>query len=208
MKTIITIDRQYGSGGREVGKKLSEMLGIPLYDEEIVEMAAKDSNMHPDVVKKADEKATNSLLYSLITSGGLRGVSDAMQYDMPINDKVFINQSKTIKELAAKGACIFVGRCADYVLEERDDLVRVFTYSDTESKVKRISGIYNLEAKQAKEKMVKTDKTRKTYYNYYTDRTWGAVASYDLCINTGILGTAGAAEVIRNFVEERERKNG
>ncbi len=208
MKTIVTIGRQYGSGGREVGKKLSELLGIPLYDEEIVEMVAKDSKLHLDVVKKADEKATDSLLYSLITSGGLRGVSDAMQYDMPINDKVFINQSKAIKELAAKGACIFVGRCADYILEDTESLVRVFTYSDMDSKIKRISGIYDLAPKQAKDKIVKIDKTRKTYYNYYTDRTWGSLSSYDLCINTGLIGTDGAAEVIKAFVMKKEQANG
>lgn len=201
MKTIITIGRQYGSGGKEVGKKVAEALGIPCYDEEIVDMVAEAANMHPDIVKKVDEKATNSFLYSLITSGGLRGVSDAMQYEMPINDKVFINQSKAIKELAKKGPCIFVGRCADYILEEEaDQLLRIFIYSDMDSKIERISRIYGLTPKQAKEKIVKTEKTRKTYYNYYTDRTWGSIASYDLCINTGLTGTDGAADIIKEYL--------
>ncbi len=208
MKTIITIGRHYGSGGREVGKKLGELLGIPCYDEEIVDMVAEKANIHPDVVKKVDEKATDSFLYSLIASGGLRGVSDAMHYEMPINDKVFINQSKAIKELANKGACIFVGRCADYVLEEEKDLLRVFIYSDMDSKIKRISGIYNLTEKQAKDKIVKIEKTRKTYYNYYTDRSWGSMASYDLCINTGLTGTDGAAEIIKDFLVKKENING
>ena len=208
MKTIITIGRHYGGGGKEVGKKLAEMLGIPCYDEEIVHRVADSSNIHPDVVKKVDEKATDSFLYSLITSGGLRGVSDAVHYEMPINDKVFISQSKAIKELAKKGACVFVGRCADYVLEEEENLLRVFIYADMDSKIKRISRIYNLSEKQAKDKILKTEKTRKTYYNYYTDRTWGAMSSDDLCINTGLLGTDAAAELIKECVLKRESQNG
>lgn len=208
MKTIVTIGRHYGSGGREVGKKLSEMLGVPCYDEEIVHIVADKANMHPDVVKKADEKATDSFLYSLITSGGLRGVSDAMHYEMPINDKVFINQSKAIKELAAKGSCVFVGRCADYVLEEEKNILRVFIYADMESKIKRISNIYDLTEKQARDKIVRVEKTRKTYYNYYTDRAWGNMQSYDLCINTGLIGTEAAAELIKDFIEKKENADG
>lgn len=208
MNTIITIGRQYGGGGKEVGKKLGEMLGIPCYDEEILHIVAENSDMHPEVIKKVDEKATDSFLYSLVTSGGLRGVSDAMQYEMPINDKVFISQSKAIKELAKKGSCIFVGRCADYVLEEEENLLRVFIYADMDSKIERISRLYGLTEKQAKDKIVKTEKTRKTYYNYYTDRSWGSMSSYDLCINTGLTGTDAAAEMIKNYVLKKENANG
>lgn len=203
MNTIITIGRQYGSGGRDVGKKLSEALNIPFYDEEILEMVVKSTNMHPDVVKKADEKATDSLLYSLITGGGLRGVSDAMQYEMPINDKVFITQTKAIKELAQKGPGIFVGRCADYILEDYENLLRVFVCADMETKIKRISKLYDLTEQKAKEKIVKKEKSRKTFYNYYTDRTWGNVSSYDLCINTGYTGIDGAVELIKKSLEAK-----
>lgn len=203
MNSIITIGRQYGSGGREVGKKLSEALNIPFYDEEILEMVVKSTNMHPDVVKKADERATDSLLYSLITGGGLRGVSDAMQYEMPINDKVFITQTKAIKELAQKGSGIFVGRCADYILEDYENLLRVFIYADMDTKIKRISRLYDLTEQKAKETIVKKEKSRKTFYNYYTDRTWGSVSSYDLCINTGRTGIDGAVELIKKCLEEK-----
>lgn len=203
MNSIITIGRQYGSGGREVGKKLSEALNIPFYDEEILEMVVKTTNMHPDVVKKADERATDSLLYSLITGGGLRGVSDAMQYEMPINDKVFITQTKAIKELAQKGSGIFVGRCADYILEDYENLLRVFIYADMDTKIKRISRLYDLTEQKAKETIVKKEKSRKTFYNYYTDRTWGSVSSYDLCINTGCTGIDGAVGLIKKCLEEK-----
>ncbi len=205
MKTIITIGRQYGSGGREVGKLVSEALNIPFYDEELVDMAAKTSNIHPDVAKKADERATDSLLYALITNGGLRGVSDAMTYEMPVNDKIYISQSKAIKELAEKGSCIFVGRCADSVLAGTENLLRVFIYSDMDSKIERISRIYSLTHKQAKDKIVKTEKTRRTYYNYYTDNKWGDISGYDLCINTGLFGTEGAAEIIKDYILKREK---
>ena len=201
MNTIITIGRQFGSGGKEIGKGLAETLGIPFYDEEIVKMVAESGDMHPDTVKEAEEKVANSLLYSLMTGGGLRGVSEAMSYQMPVNDKVFISQSKTIKALAKKGPCVIVGRCADYILED-EDIFRVFVYADMKSKIKRIAKLHNLDEQKAKEKIIKTEKTRKTYYNYYTDKVWGDMASYDLCINTGKVSIEQAIEVIKGAVLE------
>lgn len=202
MNTIITIGRHYGSGGKEIGKTLAKELGIPFYDEEIVKMSSESSDIHPDVVKNTEEKVANSLLYSLMAGGGLRGVSDAMHYQMPINDKVFISQSKVIKELAKKGPCVFVGRCADYVLED-EDIFRVFIYSDMDSKIKRISEIFKIDAQKAKDKIVKTEKSRKTYYNYYTDKVWGDMQGYDLCINTGKTGISGAVEIIKSYINKR-----
>ncbi len=202
MNTIITIGRQFGSGGREIGRKLSERLGIPFYDDEIVKMVAEEGGMHPDMVREADERATDSFLYSLITGGGLRGVSDVMYYDMPINDKVFVQQSKKIKELAAEGPAIFVGRCADYVLEDHENLLRVFIYADMDVRVKRVSEFSQIPAAKAKDMIVKKEKTRKTFYNYYTDRSWGAMASYDLCINTGCISVDEAVEMIAKYVEK------
>ena len=201
MNTIITIGRQFGSAGREIGKKLSERLQIPFYDEEIVSMVAEDGNLHPDVVREADEKATDSFLYSLVAGGGLRGISEIMHYEMPINDKVFIKQTKKIKELAANGPGIFVGRCADYILEDCENLLRVFVYADMDYKIKRISEKYELSPQKAKERINKKEKTRKTYYNYYTDKSWGNMSSYDLCINTACVGIDGAVDIIARYVE-------
>ena len=201
MDTIITIGRHYGSGGKEIGKRLAEELGIPFYDDEIVKMVAESDDIHPDTVKNAEEKVANSLLYSLMTGGGLRGVSEAMQSQMPINDKVFIGQSKAIKALAKKGPCVFVGRCADYVLED-ENIFKVFVYSDMKSKIARISEIYKIDNQKAKEKITKTEKSRKTYYNYYTDKVWGDMAGYDLCINTGKTGIDGAVRIIKSSLEE------
>lgn len=207
MKTIITIGRQYGSGGREISKKLSEKLGIPFYDDELADAVAEAVKAHPDVVKKVDEKATNSLLYTLVSGGGLRGISDVVQYEMHINDKVFVEQSKFIKETAKKGPCIFLGRCADYVLDGEENLLRVFLYADMDSKIKRICRLYDVDAKKAKENIVKMDKQRKTHYNYYTDRTWDSLSSYDLCINVGLLGVDNTVDLIIDCINKRENSD-
>lgn len=203
MSKIITIGRQFGSGGRAVGKKLAEELNIPFYDDEIVNKVVSDGGLHPDIVKAADERATDSLLYSLITGGGLRGVSDAMQYEMPINDKVFIKQTKVIKEFAQKGSGVFVGRCADYILEDFEGVLRVFIYADMETKMARVAEFDGITPQKAKERITKKERQRKAYYNYYTDRTWGSPASYDLCINTTRTGIDGAVEIVKNFMEKK-----
>ncbi|MBR5809082.1 MAG: cytidylate kinase-like family protein [Clostridia bacterium] len=205
MKTIITIGREYGSGGKEISKKLSEKLGIPFYDDEFAEGVAEAVNAHPDVVKKVDERATNSLLYTLVSGGGLRGISDVIQYEMHINDKVFVGQANFIKETAKKGPCIFLGRCADYVLDGNENLLRVFLYADMDKKIERISRLYDLDSKKAKEQIVKTEKQRKTHYNYYTDREWDDLSTYDLCINVGLLGVDATVDLICDCVEKLEK---
>ena len=205
MKTIITIGREYGSGGKEISKKLSEKLGIPFYDDEFAEGVAEAVNAHPDVVKKVDERATNSLLYTLVSGGGLRGISDVIQYEMHINDKVFVGQSNFIKETAQKGPCIFLGRCADYVLDGYENLLRVFLYADMDKKIERISKLYDLDSKKAKEQIVKIEKQRKTHYNYYTDRQWDDLSTYYLCINVGLLGVDRTVDLIIDCVEKMEK---
>ena len=205
MKTIITVGREYGSGGKEISQKLSEKLGIPLYDDEFSDSVAQSVDAHPDVVKKVDERATNSFLYTLVSGGGLRGISDIIQYEMHINDKVFVGQSNFIKERAENGACIFLGRCADYVLDGRENLLRVFLYADMDKKIERISRIYDLDPKKAKEQIIKIEKQRKTHYNYYTDREWDDLSTYDLCINVGLLGVDGTVDLICDCVEKMEK---
>lgn len=202
MGKLITIGRQFGSGGRAVGKKLAKELDIPFYDNEIVRKVAQDSDLHPEVVKAADERATDSFLYSLITGGGLRGVSDAMQYEMPLNDKVFIKQTQIIKEFAQKGSGVFVGRCADYILDDYKELLRVFIYADMDSRIARVAEFDNITLQKAKERIVRKERQRKAYYNYYTDRTWGNMSSYDLCINTSRVDIDGAVELIKKAVEK------
>lgn len=194
---VITIGRHFGSGGKEVGKKVAEALGYAFYDEELVSLAAKKSNIDESVLGSVDEKATKSLLYSLVMGSGLRGLSSPMYYEMPLNDKLFIAQSDVIKRIAAEGPCVIVGRCADYVLAgEPCDTLNVFLYADTEYKINRIEKLYKLDRKAAADRISKTEKQRKTYYNYYSSKDWGEMTGYDLCLNTAKIGIDGAVDTI------------
>ena len=203
MNTVITIGRQYGSGGRELGQILAKKLGFEFYDEELVTMAAEKNKMHKDILRAVDEKATKSLLYTLVTGSDLRFMNSSIQYEMPINDKLFITQSEIIKNLADKSSCVIVGRCADYVLRDSaQKCLHLFIYADLEDRIKRISQKYDLTPEKAKDKIHKIQKSRKAYYNYYSNREWGNVSNYDLCVNTGKLGLEKAADVICEFVKK------
>lgn len=207
MKTVITIGRQYGSGGREIGEKLAKALDIPFYDKELVTLAAQNSDLHKDVLREIDERATNSLLYSLVTGNAMRGVNSPIYYEMPINDKLFIAQSEIIKDISKKGSCVIVGRCADYVLEDCNvPVVNVFIHADMPFKIGRIQKENDLSPEKAKDKIVKTEKRRKTYYNYYTNREWGKLDNYDICINSSKLGIDMAVELLKNFVNMKEEQ--
>lgn len=203
MSRVITIGRQFGSGGRDVGKLIADSLGIPFYDKEIVELAAKKSNISYEAVKEIDERATNSLLYSIVTgSFGVKGLNAPLFYEMPMNDKFFIAQSEVIKELAQQGDCVIVGRCADYVLssEEDVDVVSVFVYSPIDFRMLRVAESMNLTLNRAKDYIQKTDKQRRTYYDYYTSHEWGKMQNYDICINTQKTGIEKAAEMVVNYL--------
>lgn len=203
MNTVITIGRQYGSGGRELGQILAKNLGFEFYDEELVTMAAEKNKMHKDILRAVDEKATKSLLYTLVTGSDLRFFNTSTQYEMPINDKLFITQSEIIKNLAEKSSCVIVGRCADYVLRDSaQKCLHLFVYADLEHRIQRICQKYDLTPEKAKDKINKIQKSRKAYYNYYSNREWGNVSNYDLCVNTGTLGLQKAAEVIEEFVKK------
>ena len=155
MNTIITIGRQYGSGGKELGQMIANRLGFEFYDEELVTMAAEKNKMHEDILKAVDEKATKSLLYTLVTGSDLRYMHST-QYDMPINDKLFITQSEIIKNLSEKSSCVIVGRCADYVLRDSNhNCIHLFLYADTESKINRISKKYDLSEDKANDNINK-----------------------------------------------------
>ncbi len=198
MSKIITIGRQFGSGGHALGEMLAKELNIPIYDKELVELAAKKSDISLEAVKEIDERATNSLLYSVVMGNwGTRGLNVPLYYEMPLNDKLFIAQSKIIKELADQGDCIVVGRCADYVLEETEhDVLSVFIYANMEDKIKYSVEHLNVKKEKAKETIQKKDKQRKTYYDYYTNKKWGDLSSYDLCINVSKLGFEKATQML------------
>ena len=190
-----------------IGRKLAEALDIPFYDKELITMSAEESGMSKEIFEKADEKAANSLLYTLSMNAyllhGMAGVPD-----LPLNDKVFLVQSEVIRKLAAKGPCVIVGRCADYVLRENPNCVNVYIYSDMEDRVSRATTYYNLSADRAQEQIQKTDKKRAAYYNFYTNLKWGRAENYDLSLNSAKIGVDGCVEVIRSFIAQAEGLRG
>lgn len=198
----ITIARQYGSGGREIGEKTAELLGFKYVDRELVTLASQKSGFHADVIHSIDEKATNSLLYTLAMGSNSFGAPHATYgLNVPINDKLFIIQSDIIKSLAEEQSCVFVGRCADYVLAEHKKRISIFLYGDMECRIKRVCESHDIDKEEAKKLIAKTDKRRMNYYNFYTGKKWGKFDNYHLSINTSVLGIEGTANIIAEFVK-------
>ncbi len=193
---IITIGRQYGSGGREIGRKLALRLGIPFYDRELISRAAKKSGFSEDLFEQLDKRATNSLLYSLTMFGstGLNGMS--------LTDQLFLAQANIIREIADSGPAVLVGRCADHVLREYENRFDFFITGSADDRLQRIQthDDYELSGKSPRAALEKMDKQRSTYYNYYTGKVWGKSDHYDLCINAGRLGVENSIEVILAYV--------
>ena len=199
---VITIARQYGSGGREVGELVAKDLNMEYHDKSLINLAAEKSGMNPEILKNADEKATPSFLYSIaVGSIGMVPFSYGMPYDTPINDKLFVLQSQIIEEEAEKSDSVFVGRCADFVLKDFPKVVRVFIYADIEKRAERIAKRKDISLGEAKNMAVKIDKKRANYYNYYTTLKWGKSENYDLRIDTSRIGIEGAAKLIEEYVK-------
>lgn len=197
---VITIGREYGSGGREIGRKLAQALGIKFYDKEIIDMAAKESGMSKEVFEKVDETAVNSLLYSIVSGAYMMGSHISPILDLPINDKLFILESNIIKEIVAKESCVIVGRCADYILRDYKNCINIFIHAPLQTRIEHAITNYNLPKEKAEQKINKIDKKRATYYNYYTGNKWGQTQLYELSIDSSILGIDATAEFIRNFI--------
>ncbi len=202
--TIITIGRQYGSAGREIGRLVAEELGIKCYDKELLKQAAKDSGLCEEIFENHDERPTSSFLYSLVMDTYSLGYNSTPFVDMPLNHKVFLAQFDTIKKIADRESCIMVGRCADYALADYPNCIKLFIYADMDARIKRIARIYNLTDAKAKELINKTDKSRESYYNYYSSKKWGKASSYDLCINSSKLGIQGTKQLILDYVKNRK----
>lgn len=202
--TIITIGREFGSAGREIGYKVAEAFDIRLYDKELLARAAKESGICEEIFESHDEKPTNSFLYSLVMDTYSMGYSGNTYTDMPINHKVFLAQFDAIKKIADEGPCILVGRCADYALESYKNVVSVFIHADLNARIRRIARIYDLTDAKAKEMILKTDKKRASYYNYYTNKKWSEAESYELCLTSSELGVEGTAKAIIDYVKLKE----
>ena len=201
---VITIGRQYGSGGREIGRRLAKELDIPYYDKELLVEASKQSGICEELFENHDEKPTKSFLYSLMTGVQTHGGAAPMYLDMPLNHRMFLAQFDAIRKLAGEGPCVVVGRCADYVLRDQKNVINVFLKADMEHRRERAIE-RGAEPQKAEETVRKNDKDRAAYYNYYATSTWGDVNDYDLCVDTGKLGYDGAVQLIIDYVHLREK---
>ena len=205
-KTIITIGRQYGSAGKEIGLTLAERMGVKCYDKELLDRAAKESGLCQELFEHHDEKPTSSFLYSLVMDTYSTGYSSAAFADMPINHKIFLAQFNSIKELAKEGSCVIVGRCADYALADDPNLLAVFMNAPLKARIRRIAEKYGLTDAKAKDLIQKTDKKRASYYNYYSNKKWGDAASYHYCLDSSYLGVQGTVDLLKFLVDKKEGK--
>lgn len=204
MNTIITIGRQFGSAGREIGEKVAAYFGIRCLDKELLSRAAKESGICEEMLENHDERPTNSFLYNLVMDTYSFGYNSSSFVDMPISHKVFLAQFDAIKKIANEGPCVIVGRCADYALADYPNHISLFIYGNEETKVKRVMERFQLSEIKAREMMIKKDKQRQSYYNYYSSKKWGRADSYDLCINSSVLGVEGTAKLIEQYIEDFE----
>lgn len=203
-KFVINVGRQLGSGGKEIGEKLAARFGIDFYDKELINLASEESGLCKEFFEKADEKASQGII------GGLFGMrfpfisEGAMPYSNCLsNDALFKIQSDVIRRLAAEKSCVFVGRCADYILREHPRCVNVFISASKEDRIARLCQLFNISETAAEEKMEKADKRRSEYYNYYSYNTWGAAASYHLCIDSSVLGIDETVRFIEEFIAKK-----
>ena len=194
---IITIARQHGSSGREIARALSEDLGIQCFDKEIVDEAAENSSICKELISSFDEKRVSPFMLQTTQY-------PSMNYGLGLNIQVASAQFDVIRKLADQGDCIFVGRCADYILRERKALTRVFIMGEQEDKIRCIMNRQNVSETEAKKKIKQVDKDRSSYYKYYTDQIWGESENYDLCINSSKIGVAGAVNVIKAYIENNK----
>ncbi len=206
-KFIINIGRQLGSGGKAIGKKLAEHYGISIYDKTLLKLAAKESGFCQEFFEKADEKASRGFMHTFVGSIRVPFVGDGAIYDNYLsNDALFKIQSDVIREIAEKESCIFVGRCADYILRNHPRCINIFICADKCDRIKRVCANQSISEEEAREKIENADKKRSSYYNYYSCNTWGAASTYHLCINSSVLGEEGTTEFIKDFIDKRLSK--
>ena len=202
MKTIITIGRQFGSGGKEVGIRLAKELGIPFYDKEILQEAAKKSGLCEKIIENFDERP-KSLLYSI--------AMDSYMFALPgsgagesLEQQVYLATFDTIRHIAEKGPCVIIGRCADYALADNPNRLSLFIHAPLDVRIARVAERQEVSLEKARVLINKTDKRRASYYEYYSSQKWGAIESYDYCLDSSYLGLGGTVELIRAMVEHKE----
>ena len=203
-KYFVNLGRQLGSGGREIGERLAARLGISFYDKELIQLASEESGLCKEFFEKADEKASQGIIGSIF---GVRfpfiGDGSIPATNCLSNDSLFQVQSDVIRHLAEEKSCLFVGRCADYILRDNPRCANIFISSTREDRIARLCRIHNIGEEEAGNMIDKADKKRADYYNYYSYKTWGAAATYHLCIDSSVLGIEGTVEFVETFIRKK-----
>mgnify|MGYP004615119669 CR=1 FL=1 len=190
---VITIAREYGSGGRYIGKLVADKLGIRLYDNEFIKKVAEETGLSEEYIENTEQKRDI-----------LAGINNGYYFGLNNSDELFIKEAELIKEVAEKESCVIVGRCADFILKDRKDLIKVFVYSDMDDKIKRATEIYGLDKEKAKKEIKRIDKLRANHYKYYTESNWNDKSNYDICINSDSIGVEKAAELIKELSDNKQ----
>ena len=198
---VVSISREFGSGGRLIGKELAARLGIPCYDRTLIRKTAEKSGLSPDFIARAEERARSRLHLSAAPVGS--GIHSFAAHGTPVNHQAFFAQAEVIRELADAGPCVIVGRCSDYVLGERPECLKVFIHGDLPDLVTRCAEEYHISAPNMTDRVKEIDRGRANYYNYYTGFNWGEMRRYDLTINSSVTGIEGAVELIAALVRLR-----
>lgn len=205
MSSIITISRQYGSGGRAIGEKLAKKLNIPYYDKELITRAARESGFSETIFENVEKKASSSLLYSIAMGMNAYGNHDIGFTNLSLDDQVFLAQSNVIRKVAQEGPSVIVGRCADYILRENENVINIFIWANLAFRKDRAVNLYNLQEEKAEENILKYDKRRANYYNYHANEKWGRAENYHLSIRSDYVGIDNSVELIADYVRYRER---
>lgn len=197
-RNIITISRQFGSGGRTVGRLVADALGYPFYDKELVDQIALESGFAPKYIEENGEHSpTGSLLSYAFAPQGIPGIMNGLSSA----DFLWNIQCSVILQLADKGPCVIVGRNADYILKDRTDCLHAFIHADLPFRAERIVKLYGESEKSPETRLHEKDKRRRVNYQHYTGRTWGAAQNYDICLNTAVVGVERAAEIIASLAK-------
>lgn len=202
MNKIITITRQFGSGGREIGKKLAEAYGIPFYDNEIISRAAKDTGFAEAAFERAEDKASNSLLYSIAMGMNVFSSQDVGFSGLSLDDRIFLAQSKVIRNVAKEGPCVIVGRCADYILKNQENVVNLFIRATLDFRIKRAIEVEGIPKEKSAEMVMKQDKSRANYYKYHSGERWDNVLNYDFAIRSDLCGIDGTVACLKAYLDQ------
>ena len=202
MNKIITITRQFGSGGREIGKKLAEAYGIPFYDNEIISRAAKDTGFAEAAFERAEDKASNSLLYSIAMGMNVFSSQDVGFSGLSLDDRIFLAQSKVIRNVAKEGPFVIVGRCADYILKNQENVVNLFIRATLDFRIKRAIEVEGIPKEKSAEMVMKKDKSRANYYKYHSGERWDNVLNYDFAIRSDLCGIDGTVACLKAYLDQ------